>query len=69
MVHHTYNRACNIRGVYYLTIENNVTFETMRHTFFIEDGAETKNVLKDNLALKTKRSRSLLNTDQTPASF
>ena len=68
-IHHTYNRACTIHGVHYLTIENNVAYETMGHTFFIEDGAETKNLLKNNLAVKTKRSWSLLNTDQTPASF
>ena len=68
-IHHTYNRACTIHGVHYLTIEKNVAFETMGHTYFIEDGAETKNILKDNLAVKSKRSWSLLNTDQTPASF
>ena len=68
-IHHTYNRAWTIHGVHYLTIENNVAFETMGHTFFIEDAAETKNLLKNNLAIKTKISWSLLNTDQTPASF
>jgi len=68
-IHHTYNRACTLHGVHYLTIENNVAYETMGHTFFIEDAAETKNLIKNNLAVKTKRSWSLLNTDQTPASF
>jgi hypothetical protein len=68
-IHHTYNRACTIHGVQYLTIANNVAFETMGHTFFIEDGAETKNYLFNNLAIKTKISFSLLNTDQSPASF
>ena len=68
-LHHTYNRACTIHGVHYLTLEKNVAYQTMGHTFFIEDGAETKNVLIENLAVKTKRSWSLLNTDQTPASF
>jgi len=41
----------------------------MGHTFFIEDAAETKCLLDGNLAIQTKRSFSLLNTDQTPASF
>ena len=68
-IHHTYNRACTVHGVHYLTIEGNVAFETMGHAFFIEDAAETKNYLKNNLAIKTWRSFSLLNTDQTPASF
>jgi len=68
-IHHTYNRACTIHGVHYLTIKDNVAYETMGHTFFVEDGAETKNLLQNNLAIKTKTSWSLLNTDQTPASF
>lgn len=41
----------------------------MGHTFFIEDAIETKNYLEENLAILTKASFSLLNTDQTPASF
>jgi len=41
----------------------------MGHTFFIEDAVETKCRLERNLAVQTKRSWSLLNTDQTPASF
>ncbi len=41
----------------------------MGHTFFIEDAAETKNFLENNLAVLTQRSWSLLNTDQSPASF
>lgn len=41
----------------------------MGHTFFIEDAVETKNLIEHNLAIKTKASFSLLNTDQTPASF
>ena len=68
-IHHTYNRACTIHGVHYLTVESNVAYETMGHTFFIEDAVETKNLVKNNLAVKTKISWSLLNTDQTPASF
>jgi hypothetical protein len=68
-IYHTYNRACTLHGVKYLTIQDNVAYDTMGHTFFIEDAAETNNHLERNLAVKTKRSWSLLNTDQTPASF
>jgi hypothetical protein len=35
----------------------------MGHTFFIEDAFETKNYVDGNLAILTKRSWSLLNTD------
>ena len=41
----------------------------MGHTFFIEDAAETKNRLIRNLAIRSEPSNSLLNTDQSPASF
>ena len=50
-IHHTYNRAVTIHGVHHLTIQNNVAYHTMGHTFFIEDAAETHNVLEDNLAI------------------
>jgi len=41
----------------------------MGHAVFIEDAAETNNLIEDNLVVDTRRSWSLLNTDQTPASF
>mmetsp|Transcript_29264 Transcript_29264/g.28392 ORF Transcript_29264/g.28392 Transcript_29264/m.28392 type:complete len:776 (-) Transcript_29264:1803-4130(-) len=41
----------------------------MGHTFFVEDAIETKNYVDGNLAVLTMTSWSLLNTDQTPASF
>ncbi|CAI2373695.1 unnamed protein product [Moneuplotes crassus] len=68
-IHHTYNRACTIHGVHYLTLEDNFAYQTMGHTFFIEDAVETNNYLRRNLVMKSMRSWSLLNTDQTPAAF
>ena len=41
----------------------------MGHAIFIEDAAETKNLIENNLLVDTRRSWSLLNTDQTPASI
>ena len=41
----------------------------MGHTIFIEDAVETKNLIEKNLVMLTQPSWSLLNTDQTPASF
>lgn len=41
----------------------------MGHSIFVEDAIETKNVVDGNLVIGTHRSWSLLNTDQTPASF
>lgn len=62
-IHDTFNRAVTIHGVHYLRIIENVAYRTMGHTFFIEDAIETKNYLQNNLALLTRRSMSLLNTD------
>jgi hypothetical protein len=50
-IHHTYNRACTIHGVHYLRLIRNVAYKTMGHVFFIEDAAETKNLLQENLAM------------------
>lgn len=68
-IYNTYNRAVTIHHVQYLRVIQNVAYNTMGHTFFIEDAFETKNYVDGNLAILTKRSWSLLNTDQTPASF
>ena len=68
-IHQTYNRAVTIHAVTYFNVENNVVYNAMGHNIFIEDAIETKNVIKNNLVVSTVRSWSLLNTDQTPASF
>jgi hypothetical protein len=68
-IHHTFNRAVTIHGIHYLRVQNNVAYHTMGHTIFIEDAAETKNLIENNLIVDVRRSWSLLNTDQTPASI
>jgi len=67
--HQGNNRAFTLHGTHYLRLEKNVAYEVKGHTVFIEDAVETNNYIKDNLIIKTKRSWSLLNTDQTPACF
>lgn len=68
-IHQTYNRAVTIHAVSYFTIQDNVVYNAMGHNIFVEDAIETKNVIMNNLVVSTRRSWSLLNTDQTPASF
>ena len=68
-IHDTFNRATTVHGVYYLTIEHNVAYNTMGHTYFIEDGIEQQNTFYHNLGVNTRASFSLLNLDQTPATF
>jgi hypothetical protein len=68
-VHQAWNRAFTLHGTSYLRLEENVVFDSMGHSIFMEDAVERKNYIYRNLVMKTKRSWSLLNTDQTPACF
>ena len=68
-IHHTFNRAVTVHGVKHLELSGNVAFETLGHTYFIEDGIESQNRIEGNLAVSTRPSSSLLDTDTTPASF
>ena len=66
---HSFNRGTTIHGVKYLSVERNCYWDTMGHTIFIEDAAETKNLIRYNVVAGTKPSFSLLGTDQTPGCF
>ena len=52
-----------------MRVERNCYWDVMGHTVFLEDGAETKNLVQYNVVAGTKPSFSLLNTDQTPGCF
>src|SRR5687767_11312868 len=53
-IHDTYNRCVTVHGTNYLKIENNVTYNTVGHCFFLEDGIEHSNEYVKNLAIQTK---------------
>jgi cell migration-inducing and hyaluronan-binding protein len=53
-IHDTYNRCVTVHGTNNLQIENNVTYNTVGHCFFLEDGIETGNRYIRNLAIQTK---------------
>ncbi|WP_169053590.1 G8 domain-containing protein [Alteraurantiacibacter aquimixticola] len=53
-IHDTYNRCVTVHGTHNLRIENNVTYNTVGHCFFMEDGIETGNAFIRNLAIQTK---------------
>ncbi|MDR2216429.1 MAG: G8 domain-containing protein, partial [Nevskiaceae bacterium] len=53
-IHDTFNRCVTIHGTHNLRVENNVTYNTVGHCFFLEDGIETGNELVKNLAIQTK---------------
>src|SRR5262245_16604970 len=53
-IHDTYSRCVTVHGTNNLRIENNVTFNTVGHCFFLEDAVETGNQFIRNLAIQTK---------------
>ncbi|MGD8340941.1 MAG: G8 domain-containing protein [Gammaproteobacteria bacterium] len=53
-IHNTYNRCVTIHGTDNLLVESNVTYNTVGHCFFMEDGIETGNRLVRNLGIQTK---------------
>ena len=53
-IHDSYNRCVTVHGTNDLRIENNVTYNTVGHCFFMEDGIEHGNEFIRNLAIQTK---------------
>jgi len=53
-IHDTYNRCVTVHGTNYLQVENNVTYNTVGHCFFMEDGIEYGNEFVRNLGIQTK---------------
>ena len=53
-IHDTYNRCVTVHGTNDLQVENNVTYNTVGHCFFMEDGIEHGNQFVRNLAIQTK---------------
>jgi cell migration-inducing and hyaluronan-binding protein len=53
-IHNTFNRCVTIHGTDNLRVENNVTYNTVGHCFFMEDGIEQGNQLISNLGIQTK---------------
>lgn len=71
-VDHSFNRCITIHGTHNVLVRDNVTFDTIGHCYFIEDGSETGNTLEDNLGMETLAAPSgenLLPSDTTPATF
>ena len=53
-IHDTYNRCVTVHGTDNVRVENNVTFNTVGHCFFMEDGIEAGNYYVQNLGIQTK---------------
>src|SRR6187455_128620 len=53
-IHDTYNRCVTVHGTNDLQVENNVTYNTVGHCFFLEDGIEHGNQFVHNLGIQAK---------------
>jgi len=53
-IHDTYNRCVTVHGTNDVRVENNVTYNTVGHCFFLEDGIEHGNQFVHNLAIQIK---------------
>jgi cell migration-inducing and hyaluronan-binding protein len=53
-IHDTYSRCVTVHGTNDVLVKNNVTFNTVGHCFFLEDGIETGNQFVHNLGIMTK---------------
>ncbi|XP_078578220.1 cell surface hyaluronidase-like [Branchiostoma floridae x Branchiostoma japonicum] len=62
-IHHCFSRCVTIHGSHGLLVQDTVGYDTLGHCYFIEDGAEQRNVLDHNLGLVT-RAGTLLPTDR-----
>ena len=58
-IHDTFNRCVTVHGTNDLRVENNITYNTVGHCFFMEDGIEHGNEFIHNLAIQTKCHTSL----------
>jgi len=53
-IHDSYSRCVTVHGTNNVRVENNVTFNTVGHCFFLEDAVETGNQFVHNLGIMTK---------------
>jgi cell migration-inducing and hyaluronan-binding protein len=53
-IHDTYSRCVTVHGTNDVLVQNNVTFNTVGHCFFLEDAVETGNQFVHNLAIMVK---------------
>ncbi len=67
-IHDSYNRCVTVHGTNFLHVENNVTYNTVGHCFFLEDGAEHGNQFVHNLAIQIKchTSKACMPTNLAP---
>ena len=68
----TFNRCVTVHGSDNSVVENNVCYDHTGHGYFLEDGAETGNLIQGNLGLSSRvpsGTDRLLGSDSRPATF
>ena len=74
-IHETFNRCVTVHGTSEVEVVGNVAYNALGHCYFLEDGAETKNLIEGNLGILTRRpdpakgEEGVVPTDKTPATF
>ena len=68
-VHDSFARILTIHGVHHLLVEHNVGYNVKGHNFFVEDGIETNNIIRYNLAISSIATSRMMATDTSVASF
>ncbi|XP_035675909.1 cell surface hyaluronidase-like [Branchiostoma floridae] len=58
-IHHCFSRCVTIHGTHGLLVQDTVGYETLGHCYFLEDGAEQRNVLDHNLGMSTRYGTQL----------
>ncbi|WP_420597133.1 G8 domain-containing protein [Deinococcus sp.] len=74
-IHTSFNRCIVVHGTRDVWIQNNVTYDSVGHCLFLEDGDETGNTISGNLLTLVRKPDSkrgekpLLDSDKRPAAF
>lgn len=68
-VHDSHARVITIHGVHNLLVEKNVGYRVHGHNYFVEDGIQTRNIIRNNLAISSLAVTNMLQTDTSVASF
>ena len=68
-VYESHARVITIHGVQNLLVEDNVGYRVKGHNYFVEDGVETDNIIRNNLAISSLATSSMLQSDVSVASY
>lgn len=62
-IHHTFQRGLVVHQTDNLLVEGNTIYDTMSHSYFLEDGVETGNRFVDNLAMLPRSTSEAFRID------